>query len=348
MRKAHVWLGLCLLLGLALMQGQPVAQNAESDPASVRRMGDKIRTALVGGDYAVVFTQLRPAARGRVALLYERFKHELRKSGMNNDGAADIAKSLDPNGKLAIQGLKDLEALSEVDFFGLASGILRFPATRKAEQVNLAWHLVEQGQAYNSGIFDQNTAGLSFFQSGPAVGYENRDGEQIGIVFEQEGTALLVASYSVQTDQGEMSFHSLELGAADDGGALRRLLHGGAPDSVKRSEGEQLLGAARDFCRVEYSKTGDKSAVGKPFATEVENGTFDGVNFGVRTYHAGLEGSEFDAALEVHPLDGDSGYGLMTFKWASGESEIEWFETKSELDERLTELKDGPKIKAVK
>ena len=348
MRKAHVWLGLCLLLGLALMQGKPAAQNADVSPAAVRSAGENIRSALVSGDYSAVYLKLRPAARGRVALLYERFKYELRKSKMNDDGAAALAKSLDPNGKLAIQGLKDLEALSEVDFFGLASGILRFPATRKAEQVNLTWYLVEQGQAYNSGIFDQNTAGLSFFQSGPAVGYENRDGEQIGIVFEQEGAALLIVTYSVHTEDGEMSFRGLELGAAGDGGALRRLLHGGAPDSVKRSEGEQLLGAARDFCRVEYSKTGDKSAVGKPFATQVENGTFDGVNYGVRTYHAGLEGSEFDAALEVHPLDGDSGYGLMTFKWASGESEIEWFETKSELDERLTELKDGPKIKAVK
>lgn len=345
MKKAHIWLGLCLLLALALMHESPAAQESDPNRAGTRAMGEKIRSALVSGDYNTVYSNLRPAARGRVALLHEIFVHQLAESDFDDNKAAALAKDLDPSGKLAMQGTADLRALSEVDFFGLASGLLRFAATRKVEQASLAWHLVEQGTAYQSEFFGEEVAGLQFYTSGLAVAYANRAGEQIGVLFEREGGALLIVGFTIQAEDQELTLDAL---GKESGGTLNRLLQGATTLSAKRSEGEQLLGSARDYCRVEYSKTGDAAAVSKPFAELVEEGTFDGEYFTVREYHAKLEGAGYDAAFEAHPVEQGDGYGLIMFKWADGSSKIEWFDTKTQLDKRVEEIKEGPKIKEAK
>ncbi|MCB9894780.1 MAG: prepilin-type N-terminal cleavage/methylation domain-containing protein [Planctomycetes bacterium] len=86
---------------------------------------------------------------------------------------------------------------------------------------------------------------------------------------------------------------------------------------ARRAEGEQLMGSARDFCRVEYSKNGNASAVTAPFGVQVANGAFAGKYYSVNTY------ATTPSVLATASSTSD-GNGLMTWVWASGNSTISW------------------------
>lgn len=86
---------------------------------------------------------------------------------------------------------------------------------------------------------------------------------------------------------------------------------------ARRAEGEQLMGAARDFCRVTYSKTGSAANVSAPFTAEVATGAFDGEYFEVQTY--------VPATPQLNATStGTDTAGNITWQWASGNSAIAW------------------------
>ena len=84
---------------------------------------------------------------------------------------------------------------------------------------------------------------------------------------------------------------------------------------ARRAEGEQLLGAARDYCRVEYSKTNDAAKVALSGAG---TGAFSGSYFNVTTYSGTANGGS------VNTNTTSDGTGTMTFQWGSGSSAITW------------------------
>ena len=90
---------------------------------------------------------------------------------------------------------------------------------------------------------------------------------------------------------------------------------------ARRAEGEQLLGSARDFCRVEYSKTSTPPTSLAAAGT----GAFVGKYFQV-TGAPGAGSGSFDASLSATPVAAGSsdGTGTMFFIWASGNSSISW------------------------
>ncbi|MCA8916991.1 MAG: hypothetical protein KDB90_16495 [Planctomycetes bacterium] len=92
----------------------------------------------------------------------------------------------------------------------------------------------------------------------------------------------------------------------------------------RRSEGEQLMGSARDFLRVEYSKNGSSEATREPFRHAVAKGEFTGKYFSVSgdIVFNGEGGT-------IHTEPGQSyksvdGTGYMTWDWRSGNSLIDW------------------------
>ncbi|MEZ5992234.1 MAG: hypothetical protein R3E76_07755 [Planctomycetota bacterium] len=92
--------------------------------------------------------------------------------------------------------------------------------------------------------------------------------------------------------------------------------------SPRRAEGEQLLGAARDRLRVEYSKTGEFTRSTEPFKLAVRKGEFEGMYFGVSLLV--VPTGEDGARIYVCPKNPEDGIGYMDFEWGSGSSNIHW------------------------
>lgn len=89
---------------------------------------------------------------------------------------------------------------------------------------------------------------------------------------------------------------------------------------ARRAEAEQLMGAARDYCRMEYAKTGDTTNVQSGFNFQIGQGNFSGEYFNVTTF------SDTSSVLDAHVQTDttDDGQGTLDFAWESGQSEFSW------------------------
>jgi hypothetical protein len=103
------------------------------------------------------------------------------------------------------------------------------------------------------------------------------------------------------------------------------------PNADHRREGDQLLRAARDVSRVQYSKTG--TAPDKVTDAGVEIDDFTGKHFSVtdKVYVVGDKGKK--AALTAEPVEASDGFAILIFEWASGNSDIKWYDTFDALKE---------------
>jgi len=97
--------------------------------------------------------------------------------------------------------------------------------------------------------------------------------------------------------------------------------NGGTRDS-RRAEAEQLMGSARDFCRVQQSKDKSFEEVYAALEQEVAIGSFAGKYYGVEARIVRLDAAT--ARLYVYPTSRADGFGHMDFKWATGQSTIQW------------------------
>ena len=100
------------------------------------------------------------------------------------------------------------------------------------------------------------------------------------------------------------------------------LMTGGGCRDARSAEGEQLMGSARDFCRIEYSKTGDFSEVVKQLQLEVDKGSFRGKYYGVEARMVAVDSNT--ARVYAFPENPQDRFGVMEFHWSSGNSTIEW------------------------
>ena len=92
---------------------------------------------------------------------------------------------------------------------------------------------------------------------------------------------------------------------------------------ARRAEGEQLMGMARDFTRVAYSKTGDANQAFQIFEVDRSKGLFDGTYFNVDS--VGHSTGAFDARVTCVPTQSVSdGHGSMEFRWTDGSNQIRW------------------------
>jgi hypothetical protein len=90
----------------------------------------------------------------------------------------------------------------------------------------------------------------------------------------------------------------------------------------RRAEGEQLMGAARDFARVQYSKTGKVGDTALAFEQEITSGSFEGEYYTVSTVLVPL--NDTMARIYVYSTTSSDTPGYIEFEWASGSSNIIW------------------------
>lgn len=95
---------------------------------------------------------------------------------------------------------------------------------------------------------------------------------------------------------------------------------------ARRAEGEQLLGSARDFLRVEYSKTASDREAFSSFAQMAGTGEFDGVYYTVDRTPSPARSPGYDAELSCSPTPQahDPSKGFVVFRWADGSSQLSW------------------------
>ncbi|MCA8915817.1 MAG: type II secretion system protein [Planctomycetes bacterium] len=91
---------------------------------------------------------------------------------------------------------------------------------------------------------------------------------------------------------------------------------------ARRAEGEQMMGAARDFCRAEYAKTGNTSNVSTAFGVQAANGAFSGKYYSVPTFAASSTVAGMDASVQTNAAA--DGQGRMDFSWESGAASFSW------------------------
>jgi prepilin-type N-terminal cleavage/methylation domain-containing protein len=89
---------------------------------------------------------------------------------------------------------------------------------------------------------------------------------------------------------------------------------------ARRSEGEQMLGASRDFCRTEYAKTGNTADVSIAFTAQVATGDWTGEYFNVTTFNPAS--AVYDANVQTNATA--DGQGTLDFAWDSGQSQFTW------------------------
>lgn len=87
---------------------------------------------------------------------------------------------------------------------------------------------------------------------------------------------------------------------------------------ARRAEGTQLMGAARDATRVEYSKTGTSPANISSFTTL---SSFAGQYYTVDDV---ITDNGPDADITATAASAQDGDGSINFEWASGKSSITW------------------------
>jgi hypothetical protein len=88
---------------------------------------------------------------------------------------------------------------------------------------------------------------------------------------------------------------------------------------ARRAEGEQLMGSARDLCRVQHQKAGTApkrlSAISRP-------GEFIGLYYQIDD---AIESTSTQGKLHCSPMQSPSdGRGHIEFKWQDGSSSIRW------------------------
>lgn len=91
---------------------------------------------------------------------------------------------------------------------------------------------------------------------------------------------------------------------------------------ARRAEGEQLMGSARDFSRVEYSKAGVAPANLAGAGTNAFKGKYYTVDQTAGPAASGVAG--YDVKLQATPTSATDGTGTIHFVWTSGNSSIQW------------------------
>jgi hypothetical protein len=325
MKRAHIWLGLCLLLALAALTHDSVAQVAPENGlmagAGIEKPADEFMEALQKSDLAGMHGQLALWKQNAAKLVFARMEKRFKDAKLTEDQVKAWLAKQDPSAKSGVATWEQLKTAKPEQFLALHVGLWTLPS-RSAS----TWLMVERLVGL------QEPRGMQVMPWGGLLRYENEAGDSAEITLAIDADKWVITDFAL----------SLGRANADLGSALRR--EAGGPrtwtqaEKAKASEGEQLLGFARDFCRVEYSKTGSADRVTKGFNEEVGDGVFKGEYYDVNDYIKELAGSDYDAAVVAEPLEEGQPWLLMTFKWASGKSSIEWFEDRDALNERISVL----------
>ncbi|MCA8913364.1 MAG: hypothetical protein KDB82_16820 [Planctomycetes bacterium] len=340
MKKTHVTLCLCLLLALFAFRQDTGAQAAPENNLMAGEGLEDAPNAFVAAlkteDYMAMFNALASWKQNAVGLKQERLNNRIADGKFTGDEAKAWITAQDPTGELGLKTLEDLKGAHPSKFLALHSGMTLLLVNEMRKKNRLNWYVTD----HQVGLLQTRRDPVRMLPWGGYVKVENSAGDNITFLLQIDGGKWKISEFDIKVGSIGIELANVLENEISSGTGHK------AWSSVQKSraaEGEQLLGAARDFCRVEYSKTGNEGSVTKPFERERANGSFDGTYYEVKEYIKELPGSDYDAAITAHPTDADDPWLAILFKWGSGKSAINWYDDKKSMDDAISKLREEVK-----
>lgn len=322
-----------LLFGLAY-QTPEIAKAEEPGSDALHEKADAVREALLSGTPEELFNKLAPWLQGRAKLSDARWPMEFEeansgtKLAVGRESVLERVRKLDPGNTLGVKTFADYVALEAPELVALQSGMLLIQSDESAAEARKAkWFEVDRA------VY---TAKESHRLINRGKEIERTHGQ---IIFMDQFEHIIVVeavsdgdTWHILRATGDLGAREFDTDACDVlADPVEMYVQKGLRDA-KRAEAEQLLGSARNHCRVQWSK--DASVPKKiSDATELEH--FEGKYFKLRdTVYKKPDADR--AAVVAEPIDDEElGWGVVYFNAGNPESTIKWYNTKEELDEAL-------------
>lgn len=332
---------LCLCLAST---ASPASAQASGD--TLGRQADKMKAAILTGTPEELFNAYAPWLQERARMVHEETGTMIAESLAGtkeeveaiNKEVVEGAKEFDPNGQLGLKSAADVKALSPEKLHALFWGFYQLRGNAELDaRLKARWYQVDR----------EVTEEMLPNGDGPVGSYKSRTVGKVeyrNANFRDRITVKAVAEGSnwhvTEVDFRIADIEPLQLMAMMSDSALRS---GNLETEVldaKRAEGEQILMSARDQCRVQYSKTAVPPA--KLTDTGAEMDWFEGKYFQLRNkVHKNSGGDRGGLVAEPTKDAGDLGYGLLTFGYADGKSEIKWYGSIEGLDAAIKAFEES-------
>lgn len=329
---------------LAFAVHAPVlAQNTGGDALEKTAAG--LRTALLNGSPEELFNKLAPWMRGRVELFDERLPEVLsenieampedKREGFEKDLHDALVEELgkgDPEGKLGVKSFEDVLKLSAAQMYSLEIGQLKMQASPELKERRSAkWHEVDRAIYQAEEELEWDDEGESVPRTYGKVGYVNRFMDSLVVTCVADGETWQVVQFKATIGDWHTVMDENDL-MADP----LTEVHGIAVIESMRAVAEQMLGSARDMCRVQFAKTGTEP---KKLTETLQGGTLEEA-FGEDYFR--LRNKVYKkpdmsrGAIVAEPTDDDGrGWGVLYFNYSNGDSDFKWYASKEELEEAL-------------
>lgn len=315
--------------------GKPVQMQASGD--DLNRVARNVRNAILTGSAESLFNSHAHWMQERGRMMHEEFQSMMAESmkgskeeveALNAEIARDVVR-YDPNGVAAIKTAEDVKALSPEKLHALLWGQYRLRGNNTlTARLNARWYQVDcevwqESEPDPSGIpGTMKTRNLGKVEYRNAA-YRDRitvqavsDGSNWHVVYSE----FRIADLESQPDMGLMTEDALSTDSVLSNAT-----------NAKRSEGEQILGSARDMARVYYAKHGAAPAKVEDCGMTLDE--LKGRYFQLRnTIHK--KPDEERGGIVAEPVEGagDLGFAFLTFDYARPNPKITWYETEEELN----------------
>lgn len=331
-----------LMLGLSY-QTPEIAKAEEPSSDALKTTCEGLRNSLLNGTAAELFNKLAPWLRGRAELWDEclpDYSKEMFKDHPE-EMRADLEKSLrsslvdeakrgDPADTLKIKTFEDVLALDAATMYSLDIGQMRMQADESADVRRAAkWHEVNRATYKANRTVAGQLSDEPVEQLVGIISFANRFHDIVLVscvaaadTWQVTGFWAILGDWHLDLNDSEMmvdpTIKNIEANT----------------EAAKKTEAEQLMGSGRDHSRVQYAKTGSAP---KQFSDSMEDfeDMFTGVYFKLRDTIYKKPDMERGAIVAEPVDDEDLGYAALYFNYVDGESEVEWYDTKDELEEAL-------------
>jgi hypothetical protein len=332
---------LMLLACFGYRNPEPLSAQGPGGDA-LKTKADKLREALLNGTTQELFNKLPSWLRGRGELFTERLPQmvdeEVAKAPEDTrddfrkqlkEGIARRVHSRDPGDTLGVKTYEDVLKLKAADLYALDIGQLRLQANDKLKPNREAkWHEVDRAVYEAEAKVAWTNGPKHGTRTYGAISFMNRFNDAMEVTCVAEGDTWQVIAFSAKVGKRNLKLDGSEL-MKDP---MIPLIEKEVLDA-QRSEGEQLLGSARDYSRVQYSKTGVPP---KKLTDSTKLDYFEGIYFKVRD-KVYKKPDALRGALVAEPIDEESelGWGVIYFNYKSGSSDIKWYDTEHALNKAL-------------
>ena len=333
MKKTHVTLCLCLLLALFAFRQDTGAQAAPENNLMAGEGLEDAPNAFVAAlkteDYMAMFNALASWKQNAVGLKQERLNNRIADGKFTGDEAKAWITAQDPTGELGLKTLEDLKGAHPSKFLALHSGMTLLLVNEMRKKNRLNWYVTD----HQVGLLQTRRDPVRMLPWGGYVKVENSAGDNITFLLQIDGGKWKISEFDIKVGSIGIELANVLENEISSGTGHK------AWSSVQKSraaEGEQLLGAARDFCRVEYSKTEKlPKNLGDGLKDSTVEEEFGGTYFNVRdaVYN---DPDKKRGAVVADPVEDESlGYGALYFNYGDRTTDIKWYDTKDALDKAL-------------